>query len=372
MKICYLADINSVHTQKIIKHFAIKGHEVHILAVNRPNFHAFKYRHIFKTYFIGPIESGPKYSPQFIWNQVAIVKRIKEILKELNPDILHCFFITDCGFYGALSGFHPLLIFAMGSDIFLYPNRNFIYRAMYKYVLKRTDFIHCETMYARNLLCRDGLLPNKIKAFPLGIDLNTFRPEIQDKKYLRLLGLTRKEKIVISTRSLDIPVYSVDTLIHAIPHVIKSFPEANFIIVGSGRHQNSLKELANKHNVSEFIHFLGFIPNSDISKLINISDIYISTSLYDTFSISTLEAMACSKPVIVTDLPGTDEWIKDGWNGLVFPKKDHFVLAEKIEYLMANPKIAEDMGRRNREIVEKKANILDSIKEIQKIYKELI
>jgi len=371
MRICYIADINSIHTQRIVHYYSNGGHKVDVLSLNKPEYSKIGNKKRFNIHYIGPLGKGWKLSPKFILNQIKIIRRVKKLLKKLNPDILHAFFITDHGLYGALSNFHPFVVFAMGSDIFINPYRNILYRITYKFVLKRAEFIHCETQYAKEKLCSNGTPLNKIMIFPFGIDLNLFRYKEKNKRLLGLLNLSLNNKIIISTRNLEI-IYGIKTLINAIPKIINSFPEARFLIIGKGSLENYLKELVNKYKIDKYIRFVGYIENSEMPEYLNLADIYISTSLYDTFSISTLEAMACAKPVVVTDIPGTEEWIKDFKNGLLFEKQNHNDLAEKIEFLLDNNYLSKEMGENNRRIVEQKADVLNFMNNIDQTYSILL
>ena len=94
-----------------------------------------------------------------------------------------------------------------------------------------------------------------------------------------------------------------------------------------------LKAKTEKLGVKEYVKFLGKIRHRDVAKYLEASDIYVSTSLSDGTSASLLEAMALSLPVVVTDIPGNREWVKNGWNGFLFPAKNPEKLAEKVVVL---------------------------------------
>jgi len=150
------------------------------------------------------------------------------------------------------------------------------------------------------------------------------------------------------------------------------FPEARFVIVGDGSLENDLKELSKRLRVQEYVRFVGFIPHLEIPKLMNLADVYVSTSLSDTFSVSTIEAMACSKPVVIADIPGTEEWVKPGRNGYLFPKRNYHALAERIKCLLDDSQLAKEIGRNNREVAEARADFSISMKQIYDIYLQLV
>ncbi len=73
-----------------------------------------------------------------------------------------------------------------------------------------------------------------------------------------------------------------------------------------------------------------------LRKLYNMSSIFVLPSIVEGMSLPPLEAMACGSAVIVTDNGGVNEYIKDGFNGLICPVKDSQCLYDKIIYLLNN------------------------------------
>jgi L-malate glycosyltransferase len=176
--------------------------------------------------------------------------------------------------------------------------------------------------------------------------------------------------IVISTRNLE-KVYDVETLIKSIPNVIKNEANVHFLIIGEGNQESYLKKLAENLKVQKHVTFLGKIPNTEVGKFLANSNIYVSTSLSDSTSVSLLEAMASQLPVVVTDIEGNKEWVKNGENGFVIPKSNPELLAEKITLLNKSKGTAERFGVRSREIVEEKANYDKEMARVEEIYKQI-
>ena len=286
-----------------------------------------------------------------------MVWKIRAILKKEKPDFIHAFFITDCGFLAALSGFHPLIIRAMGSDVLLHPARNILYRIAYKYAIAHADIIHTDTNYVRQVICDDGALKNKVIKVAGGVNVDIFKPQPRNDLLLDKLNLEADNKIIISTRGLE-PVYDVQTLIRAIPNIIDKHNNVRVIIAGIGSTETSLKDLAESLKVTKFIRFVGYVkPEPNMASLLNMATLYVSTSLSDTFATSTLEAFACGKPVIVSDVPGTEEAVKNGINGYIFRRGDHVMLTNHILNMLDHPEIIEQMGRENREYAESNFDI---------------
>jgi glycosyltransferase involved in cell wall biosynthesis len=94
----------------------------------------------------------------------------------------------------------------------------------------------------------------------------------------------------------------------------------------------------------------GFIPTEELPCYYNAADIYVSTSLSDGTSLSLLEAMGCALPVVVTDVPSITEWITDGHNGRVVPRRQPEAVAQALVELLGAPERRRQFGERNREL----------------------
>jgi glycosyltransferase involved in cell wall biosynthesis len=177
---------------------------------------------------------------------------------------------------------------------------------------------------------------------------------------------------VISLRNLE-PIYDVETLIRAIPLVLKEVPDVKFIIVGKGSEEEKLKNLAKELRISESVRFVGFIPNDELPKYLRTVDVYVSTSLSDAgISASTAEAMACGLPVIITKTGENEKWIEDGENGFLIPVKNSEILAEKIIFLLENKNVAQKIGIAARKTIEERNSYFREMSKMEKIYEEII
>ncbi len=112
-------------------------------------------------------------------------------------------------------------------------------------------------------------------------------------------------------------IYSVETLIKAVPFVLNKLPETKFIIAGEGFERRKLKKLAESLRISKNIKFVGQLFEKQIPDYLKLSDIYVSTSLSDGSSLSLIEAMFSGSFPVVTRIPANEEWTKDEVNGFL-------------------------------------------------------
>jgi glycosyltransferase involved in cell wall biosynthesis len=343
--------------QKWVKYFADRNHEVHLATFNEPE----------------QIE-GVKVRKLRYFSKLAYPFRIlavRKAVKEINPDILHAHYVSHYGVYGALAGFKPFVVTTWGSDVFIDPKKSMARKYFVKYALKKADLITTDSLSAIRTILNFGVDEEKVKLIVHGVDLRVFHPIENSGEFKKELCIPQNYQVVISTRNLE-PVYDVSTFIKAIPYVIDKCPNTYFLIVGGGTLKHQLEELACKLGVTENIRFVGSISNMEMPKFLGGSDIFVSTSLSDTRSVSLLEAMGCGLPVVVTDLEGNRECVKERVNGLLFPKGDFEALAEKITYLLRDEDKKRRFGVINRRYVEKEGSYEKEMRKMEKLYKELV
>jgi len=356
MKICYIADAQSIHTQRWVKWFAEHGHEVHLIAEYPAELENVKI-HLVKE------RGGVINFVRRTWQTMKTVKKIK-------PDILHAHYVTGYGFFGAFSGFHPLIITAWGSDVLIDAKESFFKRVVVKYALRKADLITCDGENMREAMTKLGADSQKINIIYFGIDTQKFSPKQRSEKLREELGISNSP-MIISLRNLE-PIYDIESLVKSVPLVLKDIPEAKFVIAGRGSREAELKRLAKSIGVLDSIMFIGMIPNDELPQYLTSADIYVSTSLSDAgLAASTGEAMACGLPVIITDFGVNREWVEDGKNGFIIPLKNPKALAEKIITLLGNEDLRTKFGKKNRKIIEERLNYYIEMEKMEKLYKEL-
>jgi len=365
MRICYVADGASIHTQRWVNYFARKGHEIHLICWKLlPGYDENIHIHLL-TRVAPRIWAVSQYLSALLW-----IFQTWHLIKKIKPDIVDGHFITVYGFLAACSGFHPLVVSAWGSDILIYPRRNFFFKAITKYALKRADVITCDSEVAQEGLTKLGAEPAKIRVIFKGVDTQQFSPQHRSQELREKLGVY-EVPTVVSIRNLK-PIYNVEMLIKAIPLALSQVPETKFIIAGDGEQRSTLTNLANSLGVSDSIRFVGWVSHDELPKYLASSDIYVSTSLSDTSHISLQEAMACQLAPVVTDIPANRAWIEDSKNGFIVPVNDIKALADKVVYVIKNKQVQEKFGRANRRIIQKRAEYTTGMAKMEGVYERLV
>lgn len=366
MKICYLADAESVHTQKWVKYFADQGHEVHLIS-----------RRCFGGANLSGVELHLlKGTPQLrgMWrlDGAYTVIQIWSTIRRISPGILHAHFASSYGFWGALCCFHPFVLTAWGSDILVWPKRNWWLRWKVKFALRKADLITCDADHMIERMVELGAAREKIRLNYFGIDTQKFNPKRRDDKFKEELQLGSDSPTIISLRGLR-PIYDAESLIKAVPLVLNEVPGAKFIIAGDGEQRGYLEDLGKSLGVLDNIKFVGFISQEELPRYLASVDVYVSTALSDGgLAASTAEAMASELPVVITDFGDNRKWVKDGEGGCIVPPKNPTVLSERIIYLLKNEDVRRRLGKINRRVIEERNNYDKEMGRMEHTYKQLM
>lgn len=226
--------------------------------------------------------------------------------------------------------------------------------------LKKADVI---TSSSKTMAQYSQRFTNKqILVTPGGIMLDKFKPMKRDT------SVYKEDDIVIGTIKMMEKKYGSEDILDAFSMLKKKHPDVplKLLMVGRGSMIDYLKEKAEKYNISDSVRFTGIIPFDQIPKYHNMLDIYLAPSTNDSesFGVGILEASACGKPVIVSNIGGLPEVIKDHETGFMIPPNSPEVLAEKIQELVLNEELRNEFGKNGRKFVEEEYDydkILDNI-----------
>jgi len=166
------------------------------------------------------------------------------------------------------------------------------------------------------------------------------------------------------------------TYYKGVQYLIKAMRDvnANLVIIGEGKEKTKLKKLTKNLNLEKKIFFLSYQKENDLINFYHASKIFVLPSIYkaEAFGIVLIEAMACKKPVVSTELGTGTSWVNiNNQTGLVIPLKNEKALKRAIEFILNNKKIAEEMGE--KAFLRIKNIFLEDkmIKEIKKLYQEV-
>ena len=367
MRICFVAGPGSIHTQRWANWFVQHGHDVHIL-----------FPHSFlkaSTVQIPGATMHPFYTtPVFFKSSHLLLQpldgsRLKRLVADIQPDVLHAHYVRDYGFRAAQTGFHPLVLTAWGSDVLVDPVRNRLVQWEVARTLHKADLITCDASHIVPAIRKLSGPEADIRIVNFGIDTRLFAPKPADNSLKGQLGVEGK-RLVISTRSLR-SIYDIATLLRSVPLVLSRVPDAAFIVVGGGSESDRLQTLATSLGIPDSVRFVGPVPNSQLPTYLCSADVYVSTALSDAgIAASTAEAMACGLPVVISDFGDNREWVHNG-GGYLFPCGDHEALAERLVSVLTDTQMKASAAKVNRETVLERCDRDTEMARMEQHYREL-
>ena len=357
MKICYLSDANSIHTKKLCYFFRDMGYEVSVISLNDGEIDGVKvYSMAMKVENQGSSISKIKY--------LKNIMKIKKIIKEIKPDILHAHYATSYGLIGSIIDYRPYIISVWGSDVYDFPNKSIIHKKILKYNLSKADLILSTSKSMANEARKYTNI--EIPVTPFGVDINKFKPYNLYKN--------NDDSLVIGTVKTLEANYGIDNLIKAF-HILKNRNKNKKIklrIAGKGSMEKELKELCKNLNIEENVEFLGFVSPEEVPNVFNSLDVAVFPSFVESFGVAAVEAQSCGIPVIVSDADGLMEATKPGYSSLVFKRGNITELADKLEKLLLDNNLRFDMGKNARKYVEDNYNYIDNFNYINNIYLDIL
>ena len=285
-------------------------------------------------------------------------------------DIIHChfggrgmygLFLKDLGIKGKL-----IVTFHGGDTIF--PEKMFG-KSLYPFLFRKADLFMTNTQFTKDKLIQLGCNEKKIMVLGMGTNTNIFKP----KKVKR----SSSKNVSLITIGRLAPEKGHKYAIQAILKLSKKYPYLKYRIVGKGPLKESLEELVNQNNLRNFIEFTGPVSQKKLMSLLNESDIFLLPSVSDVASIEgqgvvLQEAQSLKLPVIATNIGGIKYGLIDGKTGFLVSQKNPAALAQKIEFLIKDPKTRAKMGENGRLFVKENYDLDKLNKKLSDTYKRLL
>ena len=291
--------------------------------------------------------------------------KIKNILKNEKFDLIHTYGFRG-NLYGRISSNNlniPVISTYTGFMKEDYNNKikGFIFEKIDDLTLNIPETIIVSSNAIYDYIKNRGY-KKEIKIIHLGIDIeNDFykREEFNLNEDDFIIGaVMRFEKV-------KNPIFLIDLFYE----VQKREKKSKLVLVGDGSLRTEIERKIKEYGISDKVLLLGF--RDDVKKIYKIFDLFVLTSLKEGFSISTLEAMSSSLPVVVSDSGGVREMVEDKVNGYIIKNFNKEEFVEKI-LLFKNKELKKEFGERNRIKVIDKFQVKKMCDETLKVYSEVL
>jgi L-malate glycosyltransferase len=362
VKLLLLSDTYSEHTEKWALGLAESGFQVGIFSFNKSSYPWYEHPNI--TVFFEP---DKKINAESNLTKLAYIKYVtvlKKIIKQFKPDVLHAHYATSYGLVGALSGFHPFVISAWGTDVMRFPQKNFVAKSILKYNFRNADLICATSPTIKEYI--QQFVNKPVTIVPFGIDIADFKPKTN--------GITIFEPndfVIASIKPLE-TIYKIDVLIEAFAELCNHYKHIRLLILGEGSEFNNLKLLCEKLKVNEKVCFTGRVPFNQVSNYFNACSILVNISEYESFGVSVIEAMACGKPTVVTNVGGLKDVVENDDLGIKVEVGNISQTYNAIEKYIINPDYYKTVSQNGINHVIKHYNWKDNLQQMMEEYKHII
>ncbi len=282
------------------------------------------------------------------WQYPDLVGKFRNVLKEIQPDLVHAGPIQPVSILPAMAGFHPLVSMSWGFDMLQDADRNRFWKWATKYVLKRTDRLFCDCQTVKKKAVAWSFPEKRVTVFPWGVDLSMFKAAAKPEK-------PGNELVLLSTRSWE-PRYGMDVALKGFALAVRENPNLHLIMLSGGSQADWVQNFIRENRLEQNIELRGQINNETLVDIYHSAHVYLSASHVDGSSVALMEALACGTPALVSDIPSNLEWVSNGVEGWVFKDGNAADLARAILHIASHPEMLSAASINARKIAEKKAD----------------
>lgn len=309
--------------------------------------------------------------PLLHWYDPVMMSRLGRLLRKRGIEILHTHVPRD---------YYTAAVASLGTEVVNVGTRHQLYPIGLP-VLKRPFLGRFEVMIAVSQAVRGGLIGSlamdndRVVTVPNGIALPA--AAVLDDPVagpLRLACGAAAQDPVVGFVGQLCPSKGLETLITACARLSGNWPRLKLCVIGegdeNGQYLARLKGLAADLGVSGAVHFLGYRP--DAAQAAREFNVQVISSLAEPFGLVTLEAMAQSRPVVVTNTGGSPEIVRDGVEGFLVRPGDDAQLAGRLDVLLDSPGLCREMGRRGSRRVAREFSLDLMVDRTEEVYRQAL
>jgi glycosyltransferase involved in cell wall biosynthesis len=280
------------------------------------------------------------------------IRKGKKLLETTQYDIINTHFVLPTGPVGDVlsrSRGVPNVLFLHGGDLydpskFTSPHRHLLLRAWIRRLLRRADTV---AAHSKNILetMRHFYTP-EIE----GVRIPAMIPRPQIGAACRHDYGCREDEVLLVTVGRLIARKATTQLI-SLMEALRG-EKVRLLIVGTGPQERLLKAEIVKRQLSDQIHFLGRVEEAEKFRILQMCDIYVSSSQHEGFGLVFLEAMACGLPIVCYDYGGQMDFLENATTGFLLPLNDLVGLEEQCRCLIKDHELRHKIGQENLHRIE--------------------
>lgn len=282
----------------------------------------------------------PRYGVR--WNPALIARAVLPLAKRLHAeqpfDLVDAQFFYPDGPAAARIARElglPLSIKARGSDIHFWGARGFARRQMLAAAEQTTGLLAVSEALKRDMIAL-GMPADRIAVHYTGLDHELYRIEVHAAQTRDALGFSRDRPLLASVGNL-VPLKGHELTIAA----VAMLPGVQLAIAGQGPELRALRALAARLGIADRVKLLGNLSPEEVARLLQVVDAMVLPSAREGLANVWIEALACGTPLVITDVGGAREVVRDASAGRLVERTPSAIATAVNELLAAPPSQAE-------------------------------
>jgi len=214
--------------------------------------------------------------------------------------------------------------------------------------------------------------PEKVLTIYNGIDLTHYRHIDRQTERVEVRNELNipADATVLATVAVLRELKGIQFMLRAMPEILAAYPNAYYLISGDGTYRDTLMAEAAKLGVANSVIFAGM--RKDVPRILSASDVFVLPTLTEALPTVLAEAMAAHLPVVASAVGGIPEMISDYKNGRLVSPGNVQQLTEVVIELLSDAGSQQKMGEAGWEVVNKKFNISEQVRQLGDLYLELL
>jgi len=253
---------------------------------------------------------------------------------KFKPDIIIGYFLYPEGFAAATVARKlkvPVIVGSLGSDL---RNIKKLRRAAARRAMKKASFVVAVSDDLRDIAIKLGISPDKTVTIHNGCDFDIFHPADRGAAKAELHVDPEAELIVFTGRL--VPGKGLRELLQAVAILAPSRPRLRLVCIGEGVMDQELRQRAAQPDLEGYVKFLGNLNAEQIARWLAASNLFCLPSYSEGCPNVIIEALACGRPVVATNVGGIPE-LMDSRCGILVPPRDAAALVDALAKTLDHP-----------------------------------
>ena len=304
LRICYVGDPRSVHTQRWVRWFAAR-HDVSLISTAADE-------------ALADLEVCALGDGAFPGTRLmGAVRAVRRVVAREDPDVVHAHYINEPGWLAAASGARSVVITAWGSDVYRAPAESQLARRLNPWAVRSADWVTCDSDDQARVLRSWTRRSDRVSVVGWGVDRSEFHPGIDGLPMRRRLEIPTDARVVLSPRQW-LPNSNIESVVAAhaqlpadVYMVLKRLPRFERSSAADVEAAVAASPAGSR------IRVVGEIADADLPALYAAADAVVSLCTTDGTPVSVLEAMAVGRPVVALRNASVAEWLSEPGGRLV-------------------------------------------------------